>query len=329
MANGSIYEKIRSYRTEIMMAGLDSNTTLAKLNNTIMEQVVWLAIEKVAQELGPAPSPFSFFVLGSAGRCEQGIWSDQDHGLIFVDGGENVKGYFLTLGREITEGLTEVGYPKCDGNVMASNPMWCHSLAHWQNQVEYWTEEASWETIRHLLTFLDSRSLAGNEDLLGELKRVVFHSIHQKQLLPRIINNTMHIKKGVGVLGQLLVETHGPFTGMINIKETGLLPYINSARILAIHEEIAETSTIGRFRRLPDSILSASERIYYECRFSKLLDFRLAFGGHENYEAEHYLHPGKLTKDQKKELRAILLDGVHLFEKVRKLIEKESRHGNE
>ncbi|GAE46136.1 DUF294 nucleotidyltransferase-like domain-containing protein [Mesobacillus boroniphilus] len=197
-----------------------SNEQLNHFHDLVYDQVLTAALRKVSKEYGNPPSPFSFFVMGSAGRMEQSIWSDQDHGLVFTLKTDEAQEYFLKLGKEISEGLELAGYKKCSGSVMASNPLWCKSMKDWENQLGLWVGESTWESIRYLLIFADARSIHGDAGLLSRLKDKAFDEVKREQLLLRMLRNTMYMKKGVGVLGQLLVETHGAYTGAINLKET-------------------------------------------------------------------------------------------------------------
>lgn len=322
MAHDSEYLKIREFRNREISHVLSNSTSLNLFHEKLMQQTTNIAIHSVQERLGSPPSPFCFFVMGSAGRSEQGIWSDQDHGMIYEEGNNDTREYFLTLGKEISQGLMQAGYKKCDGNVMASNPFWCKSLSEWRQQLIGWVSNSTWESIRHLLTFIDGRSMYGSSVLLQQLKQTSYDSIHKEQLLNRILENTMLVKKRVGVLGQFLVDTHGPYSGLLNIKESGLYPFVNAARILAIHSRIYETSTTLRIEQLPDDILAQSERNKFSHQFTQLQNFRLLYGDHSNYESGHYLTIDELSKQQKKELKGILRDGIQLFDFAKKIVKR-------
>jgi CBS domain-containing protein len=325
----STYSEIRQYRDTQMKQAAFDHFTLNGLHDEIMLKVIKTATERVLERYGPTPSPFSFFVMGSAGRLEQAIWSDQDHGIIYKENSDHAKDYFLKLGKEISEGLLHAGYDFCDGDVMSCNPLWCKSQFEWDQQLKDWMLESSWESIRHLLIFIDGRSLSGESAYIEELKRMVYETIHDEHLLPRILNNTLHLKKGVGILGQFLVETHGAHSGSLNLKEKVLFPYVNAVRLLAIKEKILESSTLSRLQRLPLSALPHRNRDFYEQYFLKIIDYRLILGNHTNYESGHYLKVDKLTLSQRKELKEIIRNGAHFYDYIRKLVERDAGHGDE
>jgi CBS domain-containing protein len=133
----------------------------------------------------------------------------------------------------------------------------------------------------------------------------------------------MLLKKGVGLLGQFLTETHGPHSGLLNIKEKALYPYVNAVRILALKECITDSSTLSRLQKLSEASIPASKRLLYEKQFYQLLDFRLQFGDHSNYDSGHFLLVSKLSAHQKKAVKEVIKNGPHLYQFVRKLVEKE------
>ncbi len=316
-------DDIRQEREKLFKEKTADFFTLNALHDQIMDKTLKAVIASYEKTEGAAPAAYCFFVMGSAGRREQGIWSDQDHGIVHKGSGELHSAYFQNLGKSISEGLAKTNYKKCEGNVMASNPLWCKSLEDWLLQIDSWTDEASWETIRHLLTFIDGRGIYGETSQMEALKRKAYQGLHQKQLLPRIVQNTKHVRKSIGIFGQLLLETHGPFTGMLNIKDTGLFPYVNAARLLAIHGEIFETETVERIRGISEGILTRQKRERYINNFLTLQEFRLAYSPHKDYESGHYIQPDLLNRGAKKQLKDALKSGLDLFETAARLIEED------
>ncbi len=317
------YDDLRNMREQQIKHVATDHIELNQFHDQLMTQVVHLAIKKVKKEWGPPPSPFSFFLMGSGGRFEQALWSDQDHGIVYEIHSDEAHDYFLKLGKEISVGLNSVGYEYCDGNVMASNPLWCKSLKEWNRQLETWMEDESFEAIRYLLIFIDARVLVGCDSFIEELKEVIHLKIEESPyLLKRMLKNTMRLQKGIGVFGQILVETHGSHTGEINLKQTALFPYVNAVRLLALKERVMNTSTLARLGALSDNTIGRSNREHYKEEFGKLLQFRLAYGGKENYEAVHYVKVDTLPKEQKKELKDRMKQGLELYNETTKTIEK-------
>ncbi len=319
----SSYLEIRRFRDDQIIWVSRNHLQLNQLHDEIIQRVISVSVKQTEKNYGSLPCPFTFFMMGSAGRYEQSVWSDQDHGIIYQQQGNTISDYFLALGKEISHGLKLAGYEYCDGDVMASNPLWCKSFSEWRQQLENWSNNSNWECIRHLLIFIDGRALYGEASFLENLKMEVYQTIHKENLFKKVLNNTLYLKKSIGVLGQILVETHGPHTGSLNIKEKALFPYVNAIRLLALKGNILETSTISRLEKLSEIELPSNNRELYKQQFLKLLSFRLSLSKPDNYENSHYLPISTLSKKQKEEVKEILKNGVALYRYVKNSIEKE------
>lgn len=317
------YLEIRRFRDDQIIWVTRNHFQLNQLHDEIIKRVITASVNQIIERYGPIPCSFSFFMMGSAGRFEQSVWSDQDHGIIYQQQGTEINEYFLALGKEISQGLQLTGYVYCDGGVMASNPLWCKSVSEWRQQLATWLLDSNWELIRQLLIFIDGRCLYGDASFLENLKTEVYQTIHKENLLKKLLSNTLHLKKGMGILGQILMETHGPHSGSLNIKEKALFPYVNAIRLLAIKGNIFETSTLSRLEKLPDFELPSTKRELYKQQFLKLLNFRLSLAKPDNYENSHFLPITSLSKKQKEEVKEILKNGAALYRYVRNIVSKE------
>ncbi|RSL30656.1 hypothetical protein D7Z54_25190 [Salibacterium salarium] len=259
-------------------------------------------------------------MMGSAGRQEQGIFSDQDHGIVFEGDDADYQEYFLTLGAEIREGMAIVGYPRCEGKVMASHSRWCHGKSGWEDQIDGWIHEDTWETLRHLLTFIDARALVGKRELLADVKNYVFSHIESNaNLLKRLSENISYIHQGINAFGQLLPDEKGPYAGSIHMKDVGFFPYVHASRLLAIKEGLHDTSTIRRIRHVADKYAFVKNKAEH---FQYLLELRTDFSNkQQTYEDVHYIPVAQLTKKQKQRLKSAIKEGKTLFQQTKKLVE--------
>ncbi|WP_246942969.1 DUF294 nucleotidyltransferase-like domain-containing protein [Bacillus pinisoli] len=321
--NPSAYSNIKARKEEFLLQSLSSEQ-LNNLHDQVLKDTFLKAFHMVRKEIGDPPCEFNWFVLGSAGRFEQGFISDQDHGIVYHSDTNEAARYFLTLGKELSNGLFEVGYPFCDGKVMSSNPLWCKSLVGWKEQLHQWALEESLDSIRYLQIFYDARSLMGECHYIEQLKQLIIrHHLAYPHLLIRFLDNIRHIKKSVGVFGQVFVQQTGPYAGSIDLKHSAFLPYVNAIRLLAIKEGILESSTLTRFLLLRQSARYQEVLRPFEESFRALLDFRLStFKTNNTYADTHYLHIKNLNPDQKKIIKQILKDGEKLHHFVQKCIEK-------
>lgn len=321
--NQSAYHSIKQWRNEHLYTA-HSSQQLNVLHDQIVTDVFQKALQLVINENGEPPCEFDWFVLGSAGRFEQGYISDQDHGIVYKSTSQEAYSYFLTLGENISDGLFEVGYPYCDGKVMSSNPIWCKSIKDWTEQLNSWTLEESLDSIRYLQIFFDARTLIGDSQLLKELKHVILqHLQDNSRLLMRFLDNIRHIRKSVGVFGQIHVLQNGPYAGSIDLKHSAFLPFVNGIRLLAMKEGIVESPTLSRFQQLRQRSQYDHELEPFEESFRHLLHLRLSTFQHDHtYTDTHHLFVKQLNANDKKLLKQILKDGEKLHQFVQNCIEK-------
>ncbi|WP_066054993.1 DUF294 nucleotidyltransferase-like domain-containing protein [Robertmurraya korlensis] len=321
----SSYESIKLWKETHLAEHMSNSESLNKFHDEVMMKVFETASARMKSE---PPCSFVWFITGSGGRLEQGLISDQDHGIVFQQANQEASHYFSKLGNELSFGLQIVGYPLCEGKVMSSNPLWCQDAASWNKQVVSWMEESSWVSIRNLQIFYDARNLVGDIDLLYQLKEVIheYCDSHPK-FLGRLFENVKHVKKTIGPLGQIIVEEKGIHAGAIDLKYSAFIPYVNAVRLLAWKEGVFETSTIGRLREL-NKLAKYEELSQYQENFSQLLQFRLDhLSLTSSYDDSHYLYVKKLSKDNQKLIKKILKDGKKLQQYVQRMIEKGGNHG--
>jgi CBS domain-containing protein len=318
------YRSLKDFRAQIFNDVSSNHLQINQVHDQIIRRAIQITITQMQLNHGSPPTPFTFFVMGSAGRFEQGYYSDQDHGIIYEEESTSAMEYYKRLGVEITKGLEIVGYTRCEGNVMCSNPLWCKPEKEWEEQIIHWITKQDWESIRHLLIFMDARHLVGDSTSVERLKELVFKASHKSpHLLQRIFDNTLHIKKGVGLLGQFLEETHGHFVGMINLKESAFFPYVNAIRLLSIKEKIKETATLERIEQLCKLPLYTQLLRNARSDFSQLLQLRHSLQSLStpcSYDESHYLNPTRLSIEKRHELKNILRNAFQLHKQLQKFI---------
>jgi CBS domain-containing protein len=104
------YLEIRRFRDDQIIWVSRNHLQLNQLHDEIIHRVISVSVKHTEEKLGSLPCPFTFFMMGSAGRFEQSVWSDQDHGIIYQQQGTEINDYFLALGKEIAQGLQLAGY---------------------------------------------------------------------------------------------------------------------------------------------------------------------------------------------------------------------------
>lgn len=318
------YAGIRQEKDDMMDQHLHSTQRLNAFHDDIMKQVFDAAFKQHEAEFGPPPCPFTLFLLGSAGRFEQGTISDQDHGMVFEEDTKEAADYFLNLGKTFSDGLNEAGYPYCEGKVMSSNPVWCRSSSAWKEQIASWMEAETLDTIRSLHMICDARVIHGKKSPVTALKKQISSVLKQDpHKLKRFFENIQFMKKSVGLFGQIFTEQNGPHSGSLNLKQSAFLPYVNAIRVLAIKEGIEPSSTLMRMKALKHTAAHSGRIDEYEEAFRTLLDFRLrALKNAPDYDSSHYVNIDSLGPVRKKELRHILKTAESLHHYVQRFTAK-------
>ena len=209
--------------------------------------------------LGEAPAPFAYLVLGSEGREEQTLVSDQDSALIFdpPPGSDphQLQAYFLALAERSGDWLEQAGYPLCKGGMMARNPRWCQPLSAWRSHFQGWIQLPEPQNLLEFSTFFDFRCLSGEPSLALNLRNLVQEELAATPaFLGHLAQATLHHKAPLGFFGNLVPHAHHA----VDIKEA-LAPLVHIARLYALRHNLPERSTLERFQRLKEmGILSAT-----------------------------------------------------------------------
>ncbi|WNS80476.1 DUF294 nucleotidyltransferase-like domain-containing protein [Domibacillus sp. DTU_2020_1001157_1_SI_ALB_TIR_016] len=318
------YANIRQEKEAKMDRHLHSTQRLNTFHDEIMKQVLTIALQIHEHEYGPPPCSYSLFLLGSAGRSEQGTISDQDHGIVFEAHTDEAAAYFLDLGQTFSDGLHAAGYPYCEGKVMSSNPVWCQSAEGWKQQIALWIESETLDTMRSLHMIYDARVIHGDKEPVSALKQQVAANMKKNpHKLKRFFENIQFMKKSIGLFGQIFTEQNGPHAGSLNLKQSAFLPYVNAIRVLAVKEGINASSTLLRMKALTAVPAHNGRMQEYEEAFRLLLEFRLrVLRNAPDYDSSHYINIDSLGPVRKRELRHILKTAESLHHYVQRFIAK-------
>lgn len=228
---------------------------ITRLITTISDAILDKVIELSVAELGPPPCKFAFMIMGSEGREEQTLVSDQDNGIVYQDlddrtAQEEAAAYFTKLADLVCNRLNDAGYKFCDGECMAKNPKWCQPLSQWKQYFYDWIYHASPEDLLNSSIFFDFKGAWGDLELTDELKSYLLASVNQQVgFLRHLTENALHFKPPIGRFGRLVVESEGEHKDSFNIK-WAMLPVVDLARVYSLKHGIAQTNTLTRLFRL-------------------------------------------------------------------------------
>jgi PAS domain S-box-containing protein len=185
--------------------------TTGKLISRISDTTTIKIIEESIAELGQPPVPFVFLVLGSEGRKEQTLATDQDNAIIYLQKNDNkteLQTYFLELGKIICTRLDQVGYPFCTGDVMAMNPQWCMSLQQATEKASQWINTPNPKELLNAGIFFDFRPIYGDFEIASELQKHCIKEFKDKSVFfYNLAQSIVSLKPPVNVLGQVTWET--------------------------------------------------------------------------------------------------------------------------
>lgn len=183
------------------------------------------------------------FVMGSEGRNEQIIKTDQDNALIVRDG-VDIEQYRPYM-QQITDSLIFLGYPPCEGNIMVSNKDWCKSYSDFKNDIARWVNDTqNMKNFLDLAIFVDSFSVAGDKEMLIDLKEFLYSKIQNDIFMAYFAKSTTAFETPTTISSFIGKEN------LINIKKAAIFPIVQGVRSLALKEKIKETTTIKRIQIL-------------------------------------------------------------------------------
>lgn len=222
------------------------------LNDLILDKVLTLLQGK----LGIPPAPFCWLLMGSEGRREQTFKTDQDNALVYKDVQDDIIQraidiYFTAFAEQAIEHLIKCGFPRCPGEIMASNPKWRQPFAVWRDYFERWILVPEPREILHAAIFFDFRAGFGQASFADELRRHVSrHASKEDVFLRHLAANCLQTRPPISFFRNFIVEKDGEHRNTLDIKERGLAPVVDFARVLALKHDVLETSTLSRLEGL-------------------------------------------------------------------------------
>lgn len=237
---------IREFAAHLLAQGSDPEV-LTRLVSHYNDQLTRKIIEHRLLASGLSARDMCWVALGSEGRHEQTIATDQDNALIFASETPDAdRPRWMAFAAEVNLALDACAYPLCRGGVMASRASWCRSLSEWRSQCRSWMEKAGPEDMLSAAVFFDLRALLGRDEWVHLLQQDILQGV---QAHPRFLQQWVntHLQSGVALLWHGGLATHaveGKET--IDVKLSGTAIVVDAARIMALSQGIAATSTSER-----------------------------------------------------------------------------------
>lgn len=239
---------VRSLAIQLFDEGMSAvhlTRIVAELNDLVTRRLLSLiAIEHKVQHLR-----WCWMALGSEGRLEQTIHTDQDNAIIFhADHADEAHERLLPFARAVNQALARAGFRLCPGDIMAGNPRWCLSDIGWQQRFAQWVDTGDPEALLHGAIFFDFRGLYGDLSLVDALRSWLSGYISDRPLfLRQMSENAIRTRPPLGMLGALSpLSRPFPKRRTIDIKLRGVSPFSDTARILALSRGLSATNSSDR-----------------------------------------------------------------------------------
>jgi signal-transduction protein with cAMP-binding, CBS, and nucleotidyltransferase domain len=288
------------------------------------------AMVQVAAEMDsagrPLPTiPFALISMGSDGREEQTLITDQDYLIVYGDGGgSGAEQYFLDYSNLLVDRLEEAGFKRCTGGIMPSNQTWRGSLSQWRKRllaiVRYEVEDYA-KNMMDLIVLSDARYVAGDRALADELVTLIRDMERDySRVLWGMAKAATEMKLALGFMKRLWTESSGEHKGEFNLKLLAWAPLVMNVRILSINQGIPATNTVERICLLEkEGSFSASMANDLRGAYHILTKHRIllqikAIKGIQN--DSYSLNPYQLSSDERERIRHAIIK----IEELQKII---------
>ncbi|WP_289044436.1 DUF294 nucleotidyltransferase-like domain-containing protein [uncultured Olleya sp.] len=294
---------LKGYLKQSIPIGFISKIITA-INEAITKRIIDLSIAEFNQE---PPVSFAWLAIGSQGRKEQLLYTDQDNALVYEDSTEDIKtkAYFLKLAEAVNQKLAIVGFKLCPANMMASNPKWCLTVSDWQAQFSNWITHADQDKMALFNIFFDYNYVYGNQNLVSSMSDYVFETLETNPIfLTYMGRNAIKKPAPLSFFKTFLVEISGEHKNQFDIKSRAIMPLVDAARVLLLSHHVKDiNSTIARFKKLSE-LEPQHKALYNSCinAFRVLLRFRTKQGLKHN-DSGQFVDVKNLSKNNKLKLK--------------------------
>jgi PAS domain S-box-containing protein len=213
---------------------------IVRFISRVADQICKRALELILENADPPPVGFAVMQLGSAGRGEQTLATDQDNAIIFADVPDEkfneVHSYFTDLGSRMNTMLDQIGYQRCKGDVMAGNPRWCQPLEKWKTYFTKWTRNPGPDELLEMSIFFDFAYTAGDPSLVEALREFISRDLR---------TNEIYFHHMAAAWKPFAPDRHYSWKNPVNLKKLQM-PLTGMVRLYALRHSIGEQGAMEK-----------------------------------------------------------------------------------
>ena len=262
-------------------------------------------------------------VMGSEGRGEQILKTDQDNAIIISDDFVIDEKTLRDFTNTFTETLVDFGFPRCDGNIMVSNPYWCRKESDFKDLIFSWINEPSGDNFMNIAIFYDAVYVSGNKQLITTLKEYLFKiSSNSQSFYAHFAKIVSSFDVPLGFFdGFIFKNKDSEHKNEIDVKKGGIFIIVHGIRSLAIENKIFNTNTSKRIRKLSEMGVIENELAKeLIMAFNFLTNLKLKSSLEKldkNQQIDNYINPSNLNTMEKD----LLKDSFKVINKLKKILE--------
>ena len=262
-------------------------------------------------------------VMGSEGRGEQILKTDQDNAIIMDDDCTISDEKLKEFTNKFTETLVDFGFPRCEGNIMVSNPYWCRKESNFKDLIYEWITQPSPDNFMNLAIFYDAVSVSGNRDLVLRLKEYIFKiASNSQQFNAHFAKIITSFNVPLGFFdGFVLDSKDNKHKNELNIKKGGIFIIVQGVRSLSLEHKLYNTSTAKRIKRLNElGVIENELASEITMAFNFLTNINLKSNLEKldkNEKVDNYINPNNLNTMEKD----LLKESFKIVNKFKKKLE--------
>lgn len=308
----SCYDQLSPLVKALIESGMRVQKITSLISN-ISDEINKKVIQLCSDEIEESPVKYAFVSLGSVGRKEQTLATDQDNAIIFEDVPDeklkDVQEYFLKFGEQINEWLDFIGYKFCSGEVMARNPKWCQPIAIWKKYFNQWISSSTPQAIIDTSIFYDLRLLEGDNELVDNLLEHISKIEHNRSVfLYHLAQSILSLKPPISFFGNFIVESGDEHKSSFDIKQvitiiTGFL------RVYALKNKFKAVNSLERLQGLVEmGKFSNEDQKGITDTYNYLMSLRLKHQLElisKGKEPDNYINPKRISEIERSMLKKI------------------------